>query len=80
MNLTSNFQVKGQSWAGIGWRPYNLDPSCRAFPLIEGPEGTKEGKSVKLRQFHSENTAKGVIPHPRTWPLSVLFTFNQSID
>ena len=37
-------KVKGESWAGIGWRPYGLDESCRAFPEIKGAEPLKEGR------------------------------------
>ena len=39
-------KVKGQSWAGIGWRPYGLDASCRAFPELKGAEPLKEGRII----------------------------------
>lgn len=32
--------VNGTSWVGVGWRPNDLSPACRAFPEIqEKPKG-----------------------------------------
>lgn len=32
--------VNGTSWVGVGWRPTDLTPACRAFPEIrEKPKG-----------------------------------------
>merc|ERR1719427_2263952 len=42
-------KVKGTSWAGIGWRPYGLDESCRSFPLVNSPVEEPRARSLDIK-------------------------------
>lgn len=64
--------VNGSSWIGLGWRPRQLNATCRNFPLIQ----QRETPSQALTKSTSGAQPKVPASEPEPASAGMVFSFH----